>query len=153
MSKTTEKVFEAVAPVIQRMGYELCDVEIGKEGKDKILYIYIDKQGGVDLNDCEAVTQEIDPMIDALDPIAENYYLCVSSPGLDRPIKKPRDFLRNIGNEVEVGLYQSVDKKKKFEGILSAFDEQSHQITLQCGDKEYQFTLDQVSIVKPLIRF
>ena len=153
MSKTTEKIFEAVAPAIEQLGYEACDVEIGKEGKDKILYIYIDKQGGIDLNDCEAVTNEINPIIDVLDPIADNYFLCVSSLGLDRPLKKPKDFLRNIGTEVEVGLYQSIDKKKKFEGVLSAYDQTGNTITLVCEDKEYQFALDKVSIVKPLIRF
>ena len=119
MKKSTEAlVEELVLPITNEHNIELVDVEYVKEAGEYYLRIFIDKDGGVSLNDCEVVTRAINPILDEKDPIKENYFLEVSSPGLDRPLKKEKDFIRYAGSDVEVKLYRPINKLKHFEAEL-----------------------------------
>lgn len=124
ISKKAELLIESlVEPLITQGGYEYVGTEINKNGTDTELIIYADKPGGLELEDCEKISRMIDPIIDEHDPIQESYYLCVSSPGLDRPLKTERDFKRSIGKKVDVKLYKPMDGRKEFTGELTSFDD------------------------------
>ncbi|MDO4493250.1 MAG: ribosome maturation factor RimP [Clostridia bacterium] len=149
--KTTEIVEQLTKPVVENMGFELCDVEFIKEYGNWTLTLYIDKEGGVDLNDCEAVSRAVDPVLEEADPIAQAYYLSVSSLGIDRPLKKDRDFERNLGKEVTAKLYAPVNGKKEFTGVLESFNEESFVLTLEKGTIELR--RKDCGQVRPYIRF
>jgi ribosome maturation factor RimP len=117
-----------VEPLITQSGYEYVGTEINKNGADTELIIYADKPGGLELEDCEKISRMIDPIIDEHDPIEESYYLIVSSPGLDRPLKTPRDYKRSIGKKIDVKLYRPLDGHKEFTGELTSFDEDGFTI-------------------------
>lgn len=126
---------------------ELIDVEYVKEGQDYFLRVFLDKPGGITINDCETVSRQLDAKLDEHDWIQEHYYLEVSSPGLDRPLKKPADFTRNMGKRVEVKLYQLVDGEKLFEGIL--IDKNNDTIVIETDEKEQLIFKDsQVALVR-----
>lgn len=110
--KTTELVESLLRETVEAMGFSLCDVEFQKEHGNWVLTLYIDREGGVDLNDCERVSRAVDPILDEADPIEQHYYLSVSSLGLDRPLKKDADFARNLGKELVVRLYAPQDGKR-----------------------------------------
>ena len=112
-----------VEPVITGSGYEYVGTEINKTGSGTELIIYADKPGGLMLDDCEKISRLIEPVIDAHDPITDSYFLCVSSPGLDRPLKTQRDFARSVGKKVDVKLYRAADGRKEYTGVLAAYDE------------------------------
>lgn len=152
MASAVKRIEEAILPELETLGYELVDVEIGKENGNKVLFVYIYHKDGIGLTDCETVSHAIDPIIDELDPIPDSYFLCVSSPGLERPLKKPRDFERNIGREVELKLYQALEGNKRFEGVLLAFDGEQKQIDVGCGRTTRRFKLQEISKIKPLVR-
>ena len=117
---------QLVAPAAAQLGYTVVDVEyVKKRGEDSELVIYIDKEGGVDLDDCEACSMAIDPLIDAADPIEEPYILCVSSPGIDRPLKRPEDFARHLNEKVDVKLYEKRAGKKEWTVTLRGYDEKA----------------------------
>lgn len=119
MKKNVEALVESiVTEVTDNHGFELVDVEYVKEATEYYLRIYIDKPDGISLSECETISRELSPILDEKDPIQENYYLEVSSPGLDRPLKKERDFVRYKGRDVEVKLYKPLNKVKQFEGEL-----------------------------------
>lgn len=115
------KVMEIAAPLAEEMGYYLVAAEYKKEAGDRFLRLYIDKTGGVGIDDCERFSRAVEVKIDEADPIAENYCLEVSSPGADRTLKTAREFEYYTGREVEVKLYSAIDSKKEFEGTLSGF--------------------------------
>ncbi len=127
MSKKIENAVESVvSPILSGMGFELIDIEYTfKKGAESELVIYIDKPGGVDLDDCERASRAIDGPLDTADPIAESYILCVSSPGIDRPLKRDKDLAASIGKMVDIKLYQKIEGKKEFFGILHKFDEKT----------------------------
>ena len=128
--KITEAVDQAVRATVEALGFELDEVEYQKEQGNWVLTLYIDAPEGVTLDDCERVSHAVDPILDEADPIPDAYYLSVSSIGLDRPLKKDRDFARNIGNKLDVKLYAPVNKKKEFLGTLVSFDADSFTIAL-----------------------
>lgn len=124
ISKKIEMRIESIVePLITQSGYEYVGTEINKNGGETELIIYADKPGGLELDDCEKISRMIDPVLDEHDPIEEAYYLCVSSPGLDRPLKTERDFKRSVGKTVDLKLYRPLDGKKEWTGVLTAFDE------------------------------
>lgn len=129
IEKRTE---ELVLPIVEEQGFELVDVEYVKEGGTMYLRAYIDKPGGIAVNDCETVSRALSDLLDKEDYIADSYILEVSSPGLGRPLKKEKDFKRSIGKAVEIRLYRAVDRKKEFEGILTAYDD--HSVTIEQED-------------------
>ena len=124
MAKIEEKVEELVKEKIENIGYSLYDVEYAKEGPNYYLRIYIDKPDGIDLNDCEKVNDEINDLLDQADYIKDQYFLEVSSPGIERILRKDSHFEQNIGNQVEAKLYKKDENgRKSYIGELKAFDE------------------------------
>lgn len=128
------KAEELVSPIVEANHFELVDVEYVKEAGTWYLRVYIDKEGGIDINDCELVSRAFSDVLDKEDPIEDAYILEVSSPGLGRPLKKDKDFQRNLGEEVEVRTYQPINRQKEFVGLLEAWDKQ--QVTLQLENGE-----------------
>lgn len=132
-----------VEPLITQSGYEYVGTEINKIGAETELIIYADKPGGLQLDDCEKISRLIDPVLDEHDPIEESYYLCVSSPGLDRPLKTERDYKRSIGKMVDVKLYRPMDGKKEWTGVFTSFDENGFTI-----DEAKSFAYKDVAIIR-----
>lgn len=122
-----------ITPIIEANHFELVDVEYVKEGSNWYLRAYIDKDGGITVDDCELVSRAFSDLLDKEDFIEDSYILEVSSPGLGRPLKKDKDFKRNIGNEVELKLYKAVNKVKEDVGILTAFDKDTVTIEHEDG--------------------
>ncbi len=116
--KTTE---ELVQPILQEKELELVDVEYVKEGPNWFLRVYIDSENGVDIADCGTVSEQLSEELDKADPVEEAYYLEVSSPGVERPLKSKDDFEKNVNNNVFVKLYEPIDGQKEYEGILKEF--------------------------------
>lgn len=116
--KTTE---ELVQPILQEKELELVDVEYVKEGPNWFLRVYIDSESGVDIADCGTVSEQLSEKLDKADPVEEAYYLEVSSPGVERPLKSKDDFEKNVNNNVFVKLYEPIDGQKEYEGILKEF--------------------------------
>lgn len=150
--KTTELVESLVRSTIAGLGFELDEVEYVKEYGNMVLTLYIDAPGGVSLDDCERVSRAVEPILDEKDPIAEQYYLSVSSIGLDRPLKKDKDYQRNLGQKVQVKLYAPVEKKKEFLGVLTAFDADGFTLEQEKG-QTITFLRKDAALVKPWIEF
>ena len=125
---------ELLTPIIEANNLELVDVEWVKEGSNWYLRAYIDKEGGITVDDCELVSRAFSDILDEKDYISENYVFEVSSPGLDRPLKKEKDFKRSIGKDVEIRLYKAIDKQKEFVGCLKAYDKDT--VTIEFEDEE-----------------
>ncbi len=150
--KTIDVVQALVQGAISELGFELIDVEFQKEQTDWVLTLFIDSPGGVLIDDCERVSRAVEPILDEADPITQSYFLSVSSPGLDRPLKKDRDFERNMGKDIVVKLYAPIDKKKEFIGLLVGYDAQS--FTIDCRDgKTRSFLRKDAATIKPYIVF
>lgn len=128
MANIEQKVESLVSGKINELGYGLYDVEYVKEGKDYFLRIYIDKEDGIDLNDCEKVSNELTNLLDEADYIKEQYFLEVSSPGIERVLRKDIHLKQNIGNKIEVKLFKPVEKQKQFIGILTNFNDEIIEI-------------------------
>ena len=155
--KITETVDQAVRATVEALGFELDEVEYQKEQGNWVLTLYIDAPEGVTLDDCERVSHAVDPILDEADPIPDAYYLSVSSIGLDRPLKKDRDFVRNVGNKLDVKLYAPVNKKKEFLGTLVSFDADSFTIALVekggATGSEMTIARKDAALVRPHIDF
>ncbi len=123
-------------PILDELNFEFVDVEYLKEGGENYLRVYIDKEGGVTVEDCAEVSRRMDERLDAEDFIEESYIFEVSSPGLDRPLRKERDFARSVGKEVEVKTYRAVDGKKEFRGVLAAYTEET--VTIRTDEEKEQ---------------
>lgn len=126
---------ELMTPIIERMNFELVDVEYVKEGGTWYLRAYIDKEGGITVNDCEAVAREMNDILDREDYIEDSYVFEVSSPGLGRPLKKEKDYIRSMGKEIEIRTYRAINREKEFYGILSAYDDTTVTIEVEEGEK------------------
>ncbi len=149
--KTSEIVAQLLEKPVADMGYSLYDVEYQKEQGAWILTLYIDKEGGVDIDDCEKVSRAIEPILDEKDPIAESYFLSVSSIGLDRPLKLDKDFERNLGEKISVKLYAPREKKKEFTGVLKAYNDT--EFSIDCDGREMSFTRKDAAKIVPYIDF
>ena len=150
--KTVETVERLVREPIEKAGFSLCDVEFARESGNWVLTLYIDREGGVDLNACEKVSRLVDPILDEADPIDRSYYLSVSSLGIDRPLKKDADYARNIGKELEVRLYRPLNGSKVLTGILRSFDGTAFRIEDGNGS-ETEILRKDAALVRPYIRF
>ncbi len=146
-----QDIIELAAPVVEALNYELVDVEFIKEGANWYLRIYIDKPGGISIDDCQAVSEQMSEILDKKDPIEQSYYLEVSSPGLERPLKTERDFIKYKGELVEVKVFQPIDGKKLFEGELVGLIDD--RIVINNAGNEIEFEKDKVAIVKRAIKF
>ena len=137
MASIEEKVEKLVEPKIQEIGYDLYDVEYAKEGKNYFLRIIIDKPEGIDLNDCEKVNNEITDILDQADYIKEQYFLEVSSPGIERTLKKDKHLKKNIGKEVNIKLFKKDENGiKEYQGILKNFDTENITIETQTNEEK-----------------
>lgn len=155
MSKICNSVEALVKPVLESMNMELVEVEFKKRGdNDGSLTIYIDKDGGVSLDDCEAVHNAIDAPLDELDPTnGKPYTLNVSSPGLDRPFKTLRDYRKHVGEEIEISLYKPVEGKKKFEAVLEDVDDDFTTATVSLKGKTIQLNIKEIALARAVIKF
>jgi ribosome maturation factor RimP len=151
--KIEDTVTELTLPIVERHSFELVDVEFVKEGASWYLRVYIDKPGGITLDDCQLVSEELSDSLDAADPIKQSYYLEVSSPGLERPLKKEKDFEKYRGELVEVKLFQPVEGKKSYEGELLGLIDDRIMIKVNNGTEEIGFGRDQVSVVRRVVKF
>ena len=149
--KLTDKIFDIVEPTVTALGYELYEVEYQKEFDNWVLTLYIDQPDGVSLDDCELVSNAVDPVLDAADPIEQAYYLSVSSLGIDRPLKTDKDYKRNIGKVMDVKLYAPLNGKKEFSGTLTAFDEETYTIELKSGSETIE--RKKTALIRPHIDF
>lgn len=146
------KAEELVLPIVEANHFELVDVEYVKEAGTWYLRIYIDKEGGIDINDCELVSRAFSEVLDKEDPIEDAYILEVSSPGLGRPLKKEKDFQRNLGEEVEVRTYKPINKQKEFVGLLDSWDKE--QVTLQLENGELlTIARTDIALIRQYIEF
>ena len=151
MSKVTEVTAALAAPIVQAQGCSLWDVEYVREAGTWFLRVYIDKEGGVSIDDCEAVSRPLSDALDEADPIEGSYTLEVSSAGADRPLRKPEHFAAFLGSEVEVRLYRPVEGRKDHVGILKAF--QDGDVTIEAGGAERCFPKKDVAQVRLYVRF
>lgn len=148
MAKIEEKVEQLVKDPIEKLGYSLYDVEYVKEGPEYYLRIYIDKESGIDLNDCEKVSNEINEILDKADYIKEQYYLEVSSPGIERKLRKDKHLEQNISKNVEIKLFKKDnDGKKEYTGKLKAFNQE--EIIIET-DKEITIERKNIAQIKTI---
>ncbi|MCH5255920.1 MAG: ribosome maturation factor RimP [Lachnospiraceae bacterium] len=151
-SQTYEARTEALlSPIVERFGVEIYDVEYVKEGSDWYLRAYIDKPGGVNINDCENVSRALSDELDKEDFIKDAYILEVSSPGLGRALKKDKHLEKSLGEEVELKLYKPIDKQKEFSGILKAYD--TGTITITIDNEEKIFARTDIAIIRLALDF
>ena len=155
MSKASSyemKTENLITPILERMNFELVDVEYVKEGGIWYLRAYIDKEGGITVNDCEAVAREMNEILDAEDFIPDSYTFEVSSPGLGRPLKKEKDYVRNMGKEIEIRTYRAINKSKEFYGILKAYDKDSVTI-VNDEDETVEFAKSDIALIRQAVHF
>lgn len=140
------KVENLLKDVIQNLGYELYDVIYAKEAKDFYLRIIIDKETGIDLNDCEKVNDAINDILDEADYIKDQYFLEVSSPGVERVLRKQKHFQSQVGNEILVKLFKPLEKQKEFTGILKSYSEE--ELILTQDDKEIKIEVKNIALAR-----
>ena len=142
------KVEKKLKPIIENLGYSLYDVLYEKEGKDYYLRIIIDKQGTIDIKDCEIVNDAINDVLDEEDYIKQQYYLEVSSPGLERVLRKKEHFLKQIGNEIMIKLFKPIDKEKELKGILKEYND--NELILTQENKEIRIDIKNIALAKTI---
>lgn len=147
-----EKTEQLLKPVVSGLGFELVDVEYVKEGGTWYLRAYIDKPGGITVDDCEAVSRQFSDILDEKDYIEDSYVFEVSSPGLGRPLKKEKDFARSIGEEVEIRTYRAIDRQKEFTGILKDYDENTVTIVYE-DETEQTFERADIALIRLALDF
>lgn len=155
MSKASDyeaKTEKLILPILERLSFELVDVEYVKEGSVWYLRAYIDKEGGITVNDCEAVAREMNTLLDEEDFIPDSYTFEVSSPGLGRPLKKEKDYVRNMGKKIEIRTYRSINRSKDFCGFLKAYDDTSVTIETEEGE-ELTFEKADIALIRQAIDF
>ena len=140
------RVERFLIPIMEEHQFELVDVEWVKEAGTWYLRAYVDKEGGISVDDCEIVSRRLSDWLDKEDFITESYILEVSSPGLGRPLKKEKDFARSLGKDVEVKLYRARDKRKDFTGVLKAYDEQT--VTIEEEGEELVFERGEIALIR-----
>jgi len=149
--KVTEIVAKIAEPVVKAQGCELWDVEYVREGDQRFLRLYLDKEGGVDINDCEAISRAVDPLLDEADPIAESYHFEVCSAGLERALKRPSDFERFMGSNITVKLYRPRNGLKEIPCVLTGYED--GKITVEAGKETITFEKSQVALVRLRVEF
>ena len=147
----TELVASFAKPVVEQHGCELWDVEYVREGSDYFLRLYIDKEGGVDITDCEAISRAVDPILDEKDPIQESYHFEVCSAGLERALKRPGDFERFMGSNITVKLYRPRNGLKEIPCTLTGYE--NGRITVQAGKETITFEKSEVALVRLRVEF
>lgn len=146
MASIEERVEGLLEAKVQELGYELYDVEYAKEGPNYFLRIFIDKPEGIAIEDCERVNNEIDPMLEEADYIKDAYFLEVSSPGVERILRKDKHLKANIENKIEVHLFQNVGKKKVYIGILKEFNEE--EVIIETEEGKIELPRKNIAMIK-----
>ena len=149
--KISEQVWQFSQPIVEACGCSLWDVEYVREGGEWFLRLYIDKESGITIDDCEAVSRAVDPILDEKDPIPESYHFEVCSAGLERTLKRPSDFARFMGEPVMVKLYRPKDGAKEFPGVLAGYEDGA--VTITMGDKELRFEKAEIALVRLRVEF
>ena len=149
--KITDRVQQLVLPIVQAHGCRLWDVEYVREGDQRFLRLYIDKEGGVDIADCEAISRAADPILDEADPIPESYHFEVCSAGIERALKRPSDFERFMGSAITVKLYRPRNGLKEIPGILRGYADGC--VTVEAGKEMITFTKSEVALVRLRVEF
>ena len=149
--KVTDFVASFAKPVVEQHGWELWDVEYVREGSEYFLRIYLDKEGGVDINDCEAISRALDPILDEKDPIKESYHFEVCSAGLERALKRPSDFERFMGSPITVKLYRPRNGLKEIPCVLKAYED--GRVTVEAGKETITFEKSEVALVRLRVEF
>lgn len=149
--KITDQVAAFAQPIVEEHGCSLWDVEYLREGSDYILRLYIDKEGGVDISDCEAISRAVDPILDEKDPIPGSYQFEVCSAGLERALKRPQDFERFLGSPITVKLYRPHNGLKEIPGILRGYED--GRVTVDAGKETITFEKSQVALVRLRVEF
>ena len=150
MAKVTDTVAALALPVVENAGCSLWDVEYVKEAGQWFLRVYIDREGGVSIDDCEAVSRPLSDLLDQADPIEGSYTFEVSSAGADRVLKKPEHFAQFMGREVELKLYRPREGRKEFMGVLKAYEDGN--VTLELGGGDTVFTKQEIALVRLYLR-
>ena len=151
MKKITELVAELATPAVAEQGCELWDVEYVKEAGTWYLRLYLDKEEGVNILDCEAVSRKVSDLLDEVDPIEGSYTFEVSSAGCERPLKRPGDYERFMGSPVAVRLYQNKDGRKEFAGTLTGYD--NGAVLIEVGGKEMRFEKNELALCRLRVEF
>ena len=151
MAKITELVTQMALPVVEEAGCELWDVEYVREAGTWFLRVYIDKDGGVDILDCENVSRKLSDLLDEADPIEGSYTLEVSSAGAERPLKRPGDYEKFMGSPVAVKLYKAKNGRKEFAGVLAGYE--NGDVTITVGDTAMTFARDEIALCRLRIEF
>ena len=149
--KITDIVTEFAKPIVEANGCKLWDVEYVREGSERYLRLYIDKDGGVDIDDCEKVHRAVDPVLDEKDPIADSYHFEVCSAGLERALKRPSDFAQFMDSPVLVKLYRPRNGLKEIPGILRGYEE--GRVTVEAGKETVTFEKSEVALVRLRVEF
>ena len=149
--KVTELVTQLALPVVESCGCSLWDVEYVREGSEYFLRLYLDKEGGVDINDCEAVSRAMDPILDEADPISTSYHFEVCSAGLERTLKRPSDFARFMGSNISVKLYRPRNGLKEIPCVLTGYDD--GKLTVTAGKETITFEKSEVALVRLRVEF
>jgi len=149
--KITEQVAQFAKPIVEEKGCTLWDIEYVREGAERFLRVYIDKEGGVGIDDCEAIARAIDPILDEKDPIPESYNFEVSSAGLERALKRPSDFKQFMDSAVTVKLYRPRNGLKEIPGILRGYED--GRITVEAGKETITFEKSEVALVRLRVEF
>ena len=149
--KVTDLVTKLAEPVVAEHGCSLWDVEYVREGSEYFLRLYLDKEGGVDINDCEAISRAMDPILDEADPISGSYHFEVCSAGLERALKRPGDFERFLGENITVKLYRPRNGLKEIPCVLRGYD--NGRLTVEAGKEEITFEKSEVALVRLRVEF
>ncbi len=142
MANAAERIYDLIKDTVEAQGVTLWDVRFLKEGASWYLRVFIDKEGGVNIDDCTNVSHAIDPVIDEADPIEQSYYLEVCSCGIDRELTRPAHFAAMVGSTIKVKLYKAVDGVKEFVGTLTGFNE---KVVLDVDGNTFEFALKDIS--------
>lgn len=150
LSTVVETVTKLVTPIVEEKNFELVEVEFVKEGKSWFLRVFIDKKGGIDIEECAYVSEQLSDRLDVLDPdpIPQAYFLEVSSPGAERPLKKENDYQKALGEYIHISLYQPIDGEKQFEGFLKEFDKEQLKLKIRVKTREKEIDIMRKNIAK-----
>jgi len=149
--KVTDQVTEFAKPIVEQFGCKVWDVEYVREGSERFLRIYIDKDGGIDIDDCEKIHRAIDPILDEKDPIAESYHFEVCSAGIERALKRPEDFAQFMGSPILVKLYRPKNGLKEIPCVLRGYEE--GKLTVEAGKETITFEKSEVALVRLRVEF
>ncbi|WP_226034910.1 ribosome maturation factor RimP [Aquibacillus saliphilus] len=154
-NNVTETTGELVQPILKELNLTLVDVEFEKEGQNWFLRVYVDKDGGVDIEECGLVSEKLSEKLDEEDPVTYPYFLEVSSPGAERPLKRKEDFEKNINNTIYIKLYEPLDGEKEYEGILKSFENETVtlEIKIKTRKKEMEIPLRKIAKARLAVTF